>query len=218
MRKENRKYYFSVEGETEQWYLKRLQEIINTEQASKYTVKIDSKIYKDPVSRVKDMTVLGKTVITHLFDYESDEPQHVQHFIWTLDRMKEAQDLGKSIEYKSGYSNYTFDLWIILHMSECNGTLIDRQKYLEPINKAFGESFENLKQYKKEDNFKRILKKLTLNHVRNAIQRSKIIMQRNQELDRTLHQYKGFKYYKENPSLLIWETIEQILSDCQLLK
>ena len=48
MRKENRTYYFSVEGETEQWYLEWLQRIINAEPNAKYTVKLDSKIQKDP--------------------------------------------------------------------------------------------------------------------------------------------------------------------------
>lgn len=34
-RKSTKKYYFSVEGETEQWYLKWLQDLINgTEQAA----------------------------------------------------------------------------------------------------------------------------------------------------------------------------------------
>lgn len=32
------------------------------------------------------------------------------------------------------------------------------------------------------------------------------------------YQYKGYKYYKENPSLAIWEAIEKILKDCGLYK
>lgn len=217
MRKENKTYYFSVEGETEQWYLEWLQNIINAEYAAKYTVKFDSKIQKDPLSRAKRLTVLGKTEITHIFDFESDEPIHAQQFRMALDRMKEAQSLGKNIKYKLGYSNFTFELWIILHMADCNGILTHRRQYLTPLNRAFGENFENLDQYKHEDNFKRILNKLTLIHVRRAIQRSKVIMQKNQESGYVLQQYKGQKYYKENPSLSIWETIERILSDCQLM-
>lgn len=31
------------------------------------------------------------------------------------------------------------------------------------------------------------------------------------------HQYKGYTYYKENPSLAAWEAIEKILIDCGLL-
>lgn len=31
-----------------------------------------------------------------------------------------------------------------------------------------------------------------------------------------LQQYKGYKYYRENPALSIWESIEKILKDCNL--
>ena len=32
-----------------------------------------------------------------------------------------------------------------------------------------------------------------------------------------LYQYKGYEYYKENPSLAAWEAIEKILTDCNLI-
>ncbi|OPZ90669.1 MAG: hypothetical protein BWY74_02245 [Firmicutes bacterium ADurb.Bin419] len=71
-------------------------------------------------------------------------------------------------------------------------------------------------EYKHEDNFKRCLGKLQLSNVIDAVNRAKAIMQRNKDNDYTLHQYKGYKYYKENPSLAIWEAIEKILKDCRL--
>lgn len=116
MRKENRTYYFSVEGDTEQWYLEWLQKTINATPSATCTVK-----------------------------------------------------------------------------------------------------FENLEQYKSEANFKRILSRLTLDHVQQAIRRSKAIMQRNRELGYRLQQYKGHQYYKENPSLLLWEQIERILQVCGIV-
>ncbi|HCS72795.1 MAG TPA: abortive phage infection protein, partial [Clostridiales bacterium] len=67
------------------------------------------------------------------------------------------------------------------------------------------------------DNFKRILGQLTLDNVRIAIQQSKAIMQRNQESGYTLRQYKSYRYYRENPALSIWESIEKILKECKLL-
>lgn len=73
MRKENRTYYFSVEGETEQWYLEWLQRMINADPTARYTVKLDSKIQKDPLARAKQLTIVGKTEVTHIFDYESEE-------------------------------------------------------------------------------------------------------------------------------------------------
>lgn len=217
MRKENRTYYFSMEGETEQWYLEWLQRMINAEPNAKYTVKFDSKIQKDPLSRVKRMTIVGKTEITHIFDYKSEEEIHAKQFKTVLERMKNAQNTGKSIKYHLGYSNFTFELWIILHRMDCNGSLMHRRQYLVPLNRAYGENFENLEQYKHENNFKRILSKLFLDHVRQAIRRSKAIMQKNAEMGYRMQEYKGYRYYKENPSLSLWEQIERILADCKIL-
>ena len=50
-----------------------------------------------------------------------------------------------------------------------------------------------------------------------AVGRAKKIMLKNQENGYILHQYKGYRYYKENPSLMAWEAIEKILTDCKLI-
>ena len=217
MRKENLTYYFSVEGQTEKMYLDWLQSCINKSPEAKYTVKLDTKVEKDPVSRVKRMYVLGKTEITHVFDRESEDPIHIRQFEKTLCSMKEAQRLGKDIKYVLGYSNFTFDLWIILHMTNCNASFSHRKQYITPINRAFGEKFQNMDEFKEENNFKRCLKKMDLSNVIAAVDRARKIMQRNQENGYTLYQYKGYQYYKENPSLAAWEAIEKILKDCELV-
>lgn len=72
-------------------------------------------------------------------------------------------------------------------------------------------------EYKHEDNFKRCLSKMNISNVIDAIRRAKKIMQKNQENGYSLLQYKGYRYYKENPSLSAWEAIEKILSECKLL-
>lgn len=217
MRRENHTYYFSVEGETEKWYLDWLQSKINGNLDAQYTVKLNSKIQKDPLARAKGLTILGKTEVTHIFDRESENPAHVQQFQTTLDRMKAAQNIGKSITYHLGYSNFTFELWMILHKADCNGSLTHRSQYLVPLNRAYEENFESLDQYKHEDHFKRLLKKLTIKHVCDAVQRSKSIMNRNEASGCIQQRYKGYQYYKENPSLSICEIVEKILIECNLL-
>jgi len=216
-RKPTNKYYFSVEGETEQWYLKWLQDVINNTEESVCKVSIDCPVKKNPLKHAKSLTVTRKIEIYHFFDYESDEPIHVQGFQDAMDNMKKAEQLGKQIKYKSGYSNFTFDLWILLHMADCNASYAHRKQYITPINRAFDEKFGNMDEYKHEDNFKRCLSKMNLANVISAIKRARNIMQRNQENGCTLLQYKGYRYYKENPSLSAWEAIEKILSDCKLL-
>ena len=115
-RKSTNKYYFSVEGETEQWYLKWLQDMINDTEKAACKVSIDCPVRKNPLKHAKSLTVTRKIEIYHFFDYESDELLHVKEFQEIMDNMKKAEKIGKQIKYKSGYSNFTFDLWIILHM------------------------------------------------------------------------------------------------------
>ena len=190
-RKSSKKYFFSVEGETEEWYLLWLRDLINSTDHAAYKVSIDCKIEKDPLKRAKGLVNTSKTEIYHFFDYESDEDVHVKRFTDTMDRMKQAMSIGKQIKYKFGYSNFAFDLWIVLHKIDCNGALPHRRGYLA--------------------------NQLTLEDVIRAIERSERIMVRNAENGYILHNYKGFKYYKENPSLAVWEAIKKIMQDCKLI-
>jgi hypothetical protein len=216
-RKCAKKYYFSVEGETEQWYLFWLIDLINNTEEAEFKVAIDCKIEKNPLKREKGLTLMGKTEIYHFADYESDEEYHVKQFEDAIDRMQQAMKLGKQISYKYGYSNFAFDLWIVLHKSDCYGTLGHRKQYLSYINRAFGEHIESMDEYKHENNFKRCLSKLSMDDVRKAIVRSEHIMDENKQRGYVLQNYKGFTYYKENPSLSVWEAIKKIFSDCKIL-
>ncbi len=215
-RKPNKKYYFSVEGETEHWYLKWLQDLINETEEAAYKISIDCPVRKNPLKHAKSLTVTRKIEVYHFFDYESDEGIHEQSFKNAMDNMKKAQNLGKQIVYRSGYSNFTFDLWIILHRLDCNSSYAHRKQYITAINRAYNEKFQDMEEYKEEDNFKRCLKKLQLSNVKDAIGRAKGIMKKNEDSGYILHHYKGYKYYKENPSLAAWEAIEKILMDCKL--
>lgn len=216
-RKLSKKYYFSVEGETEQWYLYWLRDQINKSEESTIKVVIDCKIEKDPLKRAKSLIVTEKTEIYHICDYESDEECHVKQFIETMDHMKESMKIGKKIEYRFGYSNYTFDLWIVLHKIDCNSMLTHRKNYLQYINRAFNRKFENMDEYKKEVNFQDCLSELNLNDVKKAIERGELIMKQNNRNGFVLYEYKGFTYYKENPSLSVFEPIKRMLQDCNLM-
>ncbi len=59
-RKGNRQYFFTVEGETEKWYLDWLQEAINADSAAKYTVSIRSKVEKNPLKFAKGISIIAK--------------------------------------------------------------------------------------------------------------------------------------------------------------
>ena len=208
-RKSTLKYYFSVEGETEQWYLEWLQDQINNAPEAVSKVSFNKQIQKDPLKRAKSLAITDKVEIWHLSDYESSEEVHVKQFRETMDRMADTKSLKKQITYKFGYSNFTFDLWMILHKMDCRGSFSHRKQYITPINKAY--------EFKHEANFKKCLKKLTLKDVIEAVKRAKAIMEINEQNGYTLHRYRGYSYYEENPSLMVWEIIEKILEDCKLM-
>ncbi|MBG0767667.1 RloB domain-containing protein [Sphaerochaeta halotolerans] len=212
----SKQFFFSVEGETELWYLQWLSRSINASERATFKASFDCKIEKDPLSRAKGMSVLGKTIVSHIFDRESEELVHVQQFSTTLERMKKAQYIGKAITYKLGYSNFAFDLWMILHKADCNRALNYRHQYLEPINRAFNEQFPSMKEYKKEDNFKRLLGKLTLADVWVAVDRAERIMERNRENGFPLQRHCGYEYYTVNPALSVGEIVKNILEGCDV--
>lgn len=215
--KSSKKYHFSVEGETEQWYLEWLQRTINSLPESTFKVSFDCPIQKNPLKRAKSLAITSRTDIYHLSDYESDDPIHEREFLDTISNMKKAKELGKQITYKFGYSNLTFDLWIILHRADCNGSITHRKNYLSYLNRAFDERFESMDDYKHKQNFQRCLNKLQISDVVDAIKRAENIMKTNRGNGYTLHEYKGYKYYKENPSLAVCEVVSKILVDCDLM-
>lgn len=213
-----KKYVFSVEGETEKWYLEWLQEKINLCDNLKCKTKIDAKVQKSPKKFSKTVNVISTSKVTHICDYESNEPEHVNNFRNILSELKDANLIRNSgFKYSLGYSNFTFELWIILHKKEFNGCVANRKHYLSQINKIFNERFESLNEYKHEINFKRCLAQLSIEDVKKAIFRSKAIMNNKVNNGEFPEQYMNFEYYKQNPALTIWESINEILTECGLL-
>lgn len=216
-RKICKKYYFSVEGDTEEWYLDRLQRLINNCEKSFCDVKLIHDRKKDPCKMVKALSSPNKIIINHFCDIESNQEEHKKNFRSTLDKMRDACEMGKKINYRLGYSNYTFDLWIALHKCDCSAQLADRKQYLKYLNDGFKERFISMDEYKEEKNFKRCMEKITLEDVFAAIDRAEKIMANNKSSGYKLVEYKKFTYYTENPSLSVNEIIGEILKECKLL-
>lgn len=215
-RKENISYTFTVEGDTEKWYLDWLEKQINACSDAFYRVSITSKKEPNPMSYAKTVNRMTKPKVTHLCDVESNEPDEVKRFYAVLSELKEAKK-EKKLQYTLGYSNFTFELWMILHKSDCNRVLTHKKQYLDLLNNAYGTDFLSLKRYKEKDEFAKCLNKLTLQDVCDAVRRADKLMAANERDDKPKTQYKGFSYFTNNPSLTIWEPIRDILKECKLL-
>lgn len=207
------KFYFSTEGETEKWYLEYLQTLINNCKDAEYKVSFIIKVCR-PKAFIKRVVNISRTTIYHFFDVESTEPDYIARFNGVLDEMISAEKMGKDIKYENGYSNLTFELWILLHKIDCNGSISERKNYLEKINKAFNTKFQGIKEYKEETNFKNILKTITLEDVKKAITRTRNIEKNNQQNGYTKIAYKKYSWCKENPSTEVGTVISEIINKC----
>lgn len=212
-RKMNARYYFTVEGETEKWYLEWLRDAINADPRSKVKVVCSPKVQKNPVKWAKAKTNLDKSAkVFHVFDFEDEEPIHVKAFKDTLANMKKAGSLGRGFRYVSAYSNLTFELWMVLHKGDCHA-LAHRRQYLKPINDLYGEHFESLDEYKHEANFKRVLGKLTVDDAVTAVGRAETLAKRAEEHGLRKAQHCGYSYYLDNPATDLWIPVKQMLEE-----
>ena len=218
-RREHFQYYFMVEGQTEKWYLEHIQKLINDNAELDASVKFIPYIGKEPMSVVKRLSSPYETILYCLVDCESKEPEHVQAFEYTLHKMKMAEMTGKAVKCELGYSNYAFDLWIVLHKKELLKSLSHRGQYLSYINDLYQTQFQSMSEYKNERNFNSgILNKIKIEDVISAIDRAERIMSQSQnETSGRLKQLDGFKYFTENPSLSVHNIIRGILKDVGIL-
>ena len=196
-----------------------MQELINNSGEIPFKVNFDIKINKSIVSRAKSISAIYSTKAFHICDYESNEEVHRLQFERVLEELKTVRKINKKINYKLGYSNFAFDLWIILHKIQQKGSFIHRRQYVRGINRAFNENFQFIDDYKEEKNFKRILSKITLEDVISAVNNGKEIRKMNEEnYQCNYRKYGQFEYYTENPDMTINECVEQILKECKAIE
>ncbi len=216
-RKMNARYYFTVEGETEKWYLEWLRDAINAGPRAKVKVVCSPKVQKNPLKWAKANTNLDKNAkVFHVFDFEDEEPVHTKAFRDTLESMKKAGQLGRGFKYVNAYSNLTFELWMVLHKATCP-PLMQRKQYLGRINDLYGEHFEGLHEYKTESNFKRVLGKLTVDDVMAAVERAETLARRAKESCFRRESHCGYQYYLDNPVTELWVPVKQMLTESGLL-
>lgn len=215
-RKTTKNYIFTVEGDTEKWYLDWLQHQINSCAESKYNVKITPIVEKNPLSYAKRKSRLTVPELYHIADVESKSEEHRKNFdnlLCELSKIKKE----KSIICNLGYSNFAFELWIILHKKLFKTPLTDRTKYLTHINNLYDKSFLTLDNYKESENFKSCLKELDLDCVKFAIINAKKLYTYNEEIKNKKISNYGYTFFDDDPSTSVHIMIEKILKDCKLI-
>ena len=224
-KKESRKINISVEGiNCEKMYFKYLAILINTSNKNVYNLKIDPK-KMNPMEYAKrnafkhaDQRRGNRKIpyihIQDIEDYYDDYQRKKFHELIDSMRMAEKQ-LG--ITSEPGYSNYTFELWMLLHVADMKHVVQDRHSYLAPINRRFHRNYKDIDEFKNHNEFQKILNEfVTLDSISLAINRAEKIVAGNSSSRKIRETYKGFSYYRDNPDLSVHKIVRMILDICQV--
>jgi len=150
-------------------------------------------------------------------DYESNEEFHQKKFFGMLDELKTINTRKSSYQYGLGYSNLAFELWLLLHKDYNFTALAHRKNYIDPINKAYGTKFERMKDNKHKEPFDKLLSQISLQDVIRAINVAEKIRNIQVANGNSMADYKGFRYFRDNPDLTVNECIKWVFMECGIV-
>lgn len=211
------KFFISREGETEQWYFEWLQKAINGDARVKNKIEFKFKnVMPSSFSKSNANTftkeMLNGSCFCRIQDIEDYGNDRLQKFEALLKSNKEAKKMFPKFNFSIGYSNYTFEVWIIAHRANVRAEA-DRKNYYKQINSAYGKSFLDNDDYKHERNFKSLLDMLTLDDVINsAIPRCEQMRRSNVvNFSHVKRSAYNFDYFLNNPDTSLHEFVKQVL-------
>ena len=225
IKKESRQFNLSVEGiNCEKMYFEYLAKLINESCRNTYNLKVDPRkmspleyakrnAYR-PAEKGKDRKKLPYIHVQDMEDYSDDVQK--KKFFMMIDEMRDAEKQFQ-ISYKLGYSNYTFELWMLLHVADMRYAVLNRKAYLAPVNRYFHRNYSDLDQFKRKDEFQGILNEfVTLDSVMGAVERAEKIAKQNDHGGNVRETYKGFTFYRDNPALSVHEIVQLIFNVCEV--
>ena len=225
IKKESRQFNISVEGTNcEKMYFEHLAKLINSSGRNTYNLKIEPRKMSPmeyakrnafkPVERRKGKETIPYIHVQDIEDYNDDEQR--KKFFGMIDEMRSAEKKF-GITYKLGYSNYTFELWMLLHVTDMAHPVHNRKSYLSDINRWFKRNYKSLDEYKKQDEFLSILKEyVTLDSIKQSVKRAEKIVQNNIKNKKTRETYSGFSFYRDNPDVTVHEVVQMIFDVCEV--
>lgn len=172
----------------ERIYFDKVAELVNCVEERTHDLVFD---YAEPYGGnpkcVVERTIqksIGKENKVSVFDYDGKK-----------DKYEEAIDLAIENKIELGYTNYCFDLWLILHKEDYFDIVQNQDAYADKLRQVFWLAADA--NIKKEKRVTEIVNQIGLSDIKNAIQRGKKISEDNQgkEANKTP---KENRYY-DNP-------------------
>lgn len=212
------KFFISREGETEQWYFEWLQKQINDDARTKNKIEfkflnVTPSGFSKSNHNIFTRDMLKGSCFCRIQDIEDYGEDSIKKFKELLKSNKEAKKLFPKFNFQIGYSNYTFEVWMISHKARVRAEM-DRKNYYKQINTAYGKSFIDNDDYKHENHFRSILSMLTLDDViHKAIPECERIRQANINQNAQLKRSDyNFDYFLCNPDTSLHMFVGLVLS------
>lgn len=189
----------------ERIYFDKIQELANGMERRKYDILFD---YAEPFGGdpkcVVERTItksIGKSNKISVFDHDGKTKKY-----------EDAIDLATENKIFAGYSNFCFDLWLILHKEDYYQEVENQDGYAEEMRRVFKlGKFANIKR---KEQVERIVNQITMQDVKDAIVRADIIEARNRERDSILTP-KSNRYYN-NPDTQVHNVLKSIFAKAEI--
>lgn len=212
-------YFGSCEGKQEKKYFDHLQSLINNHPKCKTKIcfKLSDANGGDPleVSYKSDKSGIL------LENSAKSSLKREKKFVAIFDYDGKHAKFESAIKFceKNGivtaYSNYCFDLWILLHFKDFNSTVINGNEYCLYIRNSCSipDTYDNLKS---EDCIKCILNQISVDNVIEAVSRARTIEKNNIDSLKSGFAINGSLHYY-NPHLKIYSFIENVLKESGII-
>ena len=208
-RKFEHQIFAYYEGDQEEVYFSHLKTLINKHSENDLKIKIVSKNCgggnpKTPVLTAIKNCSANKTPLV-VFDFDNKKME-----------FEEAIDLSIKNKFNMGYSNINFDYWLALHKLEKNkiiyGEKSSNDAYVKILKKVYQLSDRD--DVKNSDIIKKMVSKITLDDVFQAIDCCKLIEKHNRQTpEKECYTQKNNIYYT-NPDMQIYKVVEKLLKIC----
>lgn len=145
-----------------------------------------------------------------LFDYDFNDVEFKRNikFCDSLNDKQRPKKWKKGRYIYHAYSNVNFDLWLILHKEDFNRSVSRNDAYISEVRRIYGLSIrENIKN---EGVINKILNQITLEDVKNAIERAGRIKREKRAEDAIII---GSSSIYSNPDFSIHEFLKLVLKD-----
>ena len=217
-RKEKFSPILTYEGDTELAYFEHLAQLIQSDENRCFNLSFLKKDKsRSPLILAQRTPMPYQVKWYHIIDKESDIETNRQAFLNVLSECKQVKKTKRNANLILGYSNVSFDAWILLHKMNSLPNVESQQEYWTHLQREFNlNNIQNYNQYKSAKNFQRVLKQITLQDISSAITKAYKIERANEE-NFNIQRHCGFEFFNENPAFSIHKVVEDILKEVKLL-